>query len=94
MEKYFIQKIQYIGLGWKGSTSVCLEFGLSVDNHVLGDQILLIRRLSVSLSENCFGSKNVLFEEVLLDEFFQEPLESPKVDGLVPFAVVIEAVFL
>ena len=46
------------------------------------------------MSENFLGSKDVLFEEALLDELFQIPSEGPTIDDLVPFTFVVGAVFL
>ena len=40
-------------------------FEKSVDRFVLSDQVLLLKRLSVWLSENYFRSEDVLFEEAL-----------------------------
>jgi len=55
--------------------------------------VLFLRRLSILLSENCFGSEDILFEEVLLDELFQIPSEGPTMVDLVPFAVMVATVF-
>jgi len=57
-------------------------------------RFLLSMRLNVWLTENCFGSEDVLFEEALVNEFFQVPSEGPAVDDLVPFAIVVGTVFL
>jgi len=40
-----------------------------------------------------FGSKDVLFEEILVDELFQVLLEGPTVDGLVPLTVMVIGIF-
>jgi len=44
--------------------------------------------------KNYLGSEDVFFEEALLDELFQVPLEGLTMDGLVPFTSVVGAVFL
>ena len=72
--------MQYIDQDVMEIRSVCLKFGKSVNLLVLANQVLLWRRLSVWLSENCFGSEDVLFEEALLDKFFQVHLEGAIVD--------------
>ena len=51
-------------------------------------------RFSVCLPKTCFGSKDLLFEEVMLDGLFHVHLEGPTVDGFVPFGVVVGAIFL
>ena len=66
-----------------------MEFGESVDRLVLGDQILLLRRIYAGLSGNCLKSEDVLFEKALLVQFLQVPSEHPTMDGLVPFAVMV-----
>ena len=71
-----------------------MEFGYSVDHLVVSNQVLLLRRLCFWLSGNCLGSEDVLFEEALLDELFQVPLEGPTIDSFMPFTVMIGAVFL
>ena len=62
---------------------------------VLGNHVLqLSRRHSAWLS--CFGGrlggKNKLFEEVLVDKFFQVPQEASAIGGLVSLTVVIRTV--
>ena len=69
-----------------------MEFRKSVDFLVLGNQILLPRRLYVGLSENCLKSEDVPLDKALLDQFLQVPSERPTIDGLVPFTVVVGAV--
>ena len=66
----------------------------SIDRLVLSDQMFFPIRLSVCLPKTCFESMDVLFEEALLDELFNVPLEGPTMDGLVPFGVVVGAIFL
>ena len=63
---------------------------------VLGNHVLqLSRRHSAWLS--CFGGrlggKNKLFEEVLVDKFFQVPLEVLAVDSMVFLTVIIRTIF-
>ena len=68
----------------------------SLNFFVLDDQVLWLNRrrgIELSGSEGYFGSENVLFEEILLDELFQVLLEDPTVDGLVPLVVTIGAIF-
>jgi len=55
---------------------------------------LLLRRLHVLLSGNYLESKDLLFEEALLDELFQVPSEGPIMDSLMAFTFVVGAVFL
>ena len=43
---------------------------------------------------NYLGSEDILLEKALLDQFLQVPSERLAIDGLVPFAVVVEAVLL
>ena len=71
-----------------------MKLGYSVDRLVLGDQVLLPRRLCIQMSENCLMSDNVLFEEAMLDELFQVPSKSPTMAGRVSFTFVVGAVFL
>ena len=55
------------------STALSLEIMESLNCFVLGDQVLwLNRQWSVGLSRfgGCFESKDVLFEEALLDKLF------------------------
>jgi len=55
----------------------------------------LSRQWSAELSGSggYFRSKNVLFEEALLDELFQVLSEGPVVDGLVSLAVMVGVIF-
>ena len=71
-----------------------MEFEELIDRHVLGDQIMLPRRLSVWLLGNCLRSEGVLLEKALLDQFLQVSSERPIMDGLVPFTIVVGAVLL
>ena len=48
----------------------------------------------VRFLRNCLGGEDILLEEALLDELLQVFSEGPAMDGLVPFAVVVGAVFL
>ena len=84
-------QMQYIRIGLEGCT-LCMEFGEPVSHLILGNQILLLRRLCVGLSGNCLGSKDVLLEKALLDQFLHVPSERPAIDGLVPFVVVVGTV--
>jgi len=63
-----------------------------VDRLVLGDHILLLGRLYDWLPRNHLGSEDIFLEEALLDKSLQVSQEGPTVDGLVPLAVVVEAV--
>ena len=49
--------------------SVCTKVGKSINCLVLGDHVLLPGRPCVWLPRNRLGSKDVLLEEALLDEF-------------------------
>jgi len=62
-----------------------LENVRSLNCFVLGDQVLWLNKLSAWLSGSggCFDSKDVLFEEALLDVLFKVLSESPAVDGSV-----------
>jgi len=53
---------------------------------------LLSGRPCIWLPGNRLGCDDVLLGEALLDELLQVSLESPIMDGLVPFAVVVGAV--
>jgi len=47
----------------------------------------------LSESGDCRGYEDILFEETQADELFQVPSEAPTMYGLVPFFVVVGAVF-
>jgi len=47
----------------------------------------------LSGSGGCFGCEDIFFEEVLADELFQVLSEAPAMDGLVPLAVMVGAIF-
>ena len=55
---------------------------------------MIDRRQSTWLSrpEDCFGCEDVLLEKVLADEIFQISLETPAMDDLVSFAIVVGVV--
>ena len=67
----------------------------ALDCLILGDRILWFERRPsawLSKSGDCFGYEDILLEEALADELFQVPSEAPKLDGLVPFIVVVGVV--
>ena len=47
----------------------------------------------MSESGDCRGYEDILFEETQTDELFQVPSEAPTMYSLVPFFVVVGAVF-
>ena len=73
---------------------VCMKVGESVDRLLLGDRVLLPRRLRVWLPRGRLRSEDRLLEKALLDELLQVFSEGPTVDGLVPLAIMVGAVLL
>jgi len=68
----------------------------SINHLVLSDQVLWLGRrgaLSCLNPKGCFGSEDVLFEEILLDELFQVLSEGPTMNGLVSLVVIVGAIF-
>ena len=67
----------------------------SLDCFILSDQVLSLNRWSTLLSEleGCFGSKDVLFEKVMLDMLFQVLSEGPTVDDLVSLTIMAGAIY-
>ena len=77
------------------STALSLGNVRSLGYFVLDDKVLWLGRWSACLSgfRGCFESKDVLFEKVLLDEFFQVLPEGPAVDGHVSLTIMIRSIF-
>ena len=73
---------------------MCSGFEESVDLLVLGDQVLLPRRLSVQMSRSGFRSENILLTEAISDELLQVLSERPTLDGRVSLAFVVVAIIL
>ena len=67
----------------------------SLNCVVLGDQVSRLVRWSVWLFGfgGCFRSKDVLFEEALLDELFQILLDVIVVDSFMSLTVMVRAIF-
>jgi len=55
----------------------CSGFRESVDLFVLGDQVLLPRRLSVQMSRGSFRSEDIFLKEALFDKLPQVLPECP-----------------
>ena len=66
----------------------------AVDLLVLGDQVLLPRRLSVRMSRRGFRSEDVLLKEALSDELLRVLPEFPALNGQVSLTFVVGAVIL
>ena len=75
------------------STSCSLELRQLINRLVLGGQVLFLRRLSVCYPEATSGVRMYSLSKPLLDELLQVPSDSPTVNSLVPFAVVVGTVF-
>jgi len=73
---------------------MCSGFRESVDLLLLGDQVLLSRRLSDQISKRGFRSEDVLLKEALFDELLKVLSEYPALGGRVSLAFMVGAVFL
>jgi len=89
--------IEIQGVLLMGYSAVFIGGIISLSHLVLGDHMLRLgKRRSIRLPciDGCLGSKDILFEEALTNNFFHVLSKAFAVDGPVPLALMVRTILL